>query len=291
MKNYNEMAASVLRRRDEYVADKKMQAKRITAVASCFCLCALLGIGVWQSGVFNSKLPVGEEESSDEGSRPAETKGDNSEIGLTIGATKSPASVDKTEQNKPAETKDDNIEREFTTGTTKVLLSVDRDKTILYAAADLTQEALYEQMGEFLPKEAPEGFSFESASFSDYGYSVLWSRGLEDLNWKIRDYNENDARCITDIEDTENYDLSLYPIPRAESVPEELMEIVNDPIFRAEDLTQEVVYSRAYKVDAIGDTDGYRMMFSVLYKNKVISIVSKGVSPEWLYNQLSLLFK
>ncbi len=161
------------------------------------------------------------------------------------------------------------------------------DKHAFIAATDLTQEALYESMGAFLPSELPEGFSFTSASSSDYGYSVIWSRGLEDLDWDIRDYKETDAHRITDVADTKNYDLSFYPIPRAESVPEELTEIVNNPIFRAEDLTQEAVCARAYKIDDANDSTGYRMHFSVLYGTKVVTVTSKGISPEWLYKQLS----
>ena len=42
MKNYNEMAESVLKRRDNYIADRNKQMKRVTSVLSCFCLVALL---------------------------------------------------------------------------------------------------------------------------------------------------------------------------------------------------------------------------------------------------------
>ncbi len=57
MKNYNEMAESVLTRRDKYIAERRTQMKKLTAVISCLCICAIAGIGAWQGGLFD-KQPV-----------------------------------------------------------------------------------------------------------------------------------------------------------------------------------------------------------------------------------------
>ena len=67
---------------------------------------------------------------------------------------------------------------------------------------------------------------------------------------------------------------------------ERLREIVDDPIFDAEELTLEAVYRRAYKVQDAGDTDGWRMRFSVKYGDVIVSVSTKGVDPEWVYQQL-----
>ena len=155
-------------------------------------------------------------------------------------------------------------------------------------------EARSEQdFGGYLPLELPSGFS-ESAirrfRFDDSNYlSALWSRGLDDLSWVIMPYTEADAGRLTGVDELENYDLSRYPIPRADSVPEELREIVDDPIFDAQELTLEAVCRRAYKVQDVGDTNGWRMRFSVRYGDVIVSISSKGVEPEWLYGQLNCL--
>ena len=105
----------------------------------------------------------------------------------------------------------------------------------------------------------------------------------------VSPYAEADAHRLTSVEDKENYDLALYPIPRADSVPDELREIVDNPIFDAEELTLEAVYRRAYKVHDAGDTDGWRMEFSVKYGDVVVTVRAKGVTPEWVYQQLMLL--
>ena len=144
--------------------------------------------------------------------------------------------------------------------------------------------------GRYLPSEIPAGFGDASIyrfKFQDSNFlTAMWSRGMDDLSWVITPYTEEDAHRITSVDDKENYDLSLYPIPRADSVPDELREIVDNPIFEAEELTLEAVYCRAYKVDDAGDTDGWRMRFSVKYGDVIVSISTKGVEPEWVYQQL-----
>jgi len=147
--------------------------------------------------------------------------------------------------------------------------------------------------GRYLPSEIPAGFGdasiyrfkFQNSNF----LTAMWSRGMDDLSWVVTPYTEEDAHRLTGVDDKRNYDLSLYPIPRASSVPDELREIVNDPIFAAEELTLEAVYCRAYKVNDAGDTDGWRMRFSVKYGDVVVSVSAKGIEPEWLYRQLTAL--
>lgn len=147
--------------------------------------------------------------------------------------------------------------------------------------------------GRYLPLELPSRFSesvIRRFRFDESNYlSALWSRGLDDLSWVISPYRSADANRLTSVDELENYDLSLYPIPRADSVPEELREIVDDPIFEAEELTLEAVCRRAYKVQDAGDADGWRMRFSVRYGDVIVSVSSKGVEPEWLYEQLKNL--
>ena len=144
--------------------------------------------------------------------------------------------------------------------------------------------------GRYLPSELPDGFE-ESAirrfQFQNANYlSAMWSGGLNSLSWVVRSCTDEDANRLTAVHEFENYDLSLYPIPRAESVPDELYEIVNDPVFKAEELTLEAVYRRSYKVQDAGDTDGWRMNFSVLYGDILVSVNAKGVDPEWVYQHL-----
>lgn len=144
--------------------------------------------------------------------------------------------------------------------------------------------------GQYMPSQLPAGFeeaAIRRFKFQNANYlSGLWSKGLDDLSWVVSPYTEADARRLTGINEKENYDLSLYPIPRADSVPDGLREIVDDPIFAAEELTLDAIYCRAYKISDAGDTDGWRMRFSVRYGDIIVSVSAKGVEPEWLYQQL-----
>ena len=162
------------------------------------------------------------------------------------------------------------------------------DKELTY------QEALTEaDYGAYMLPEMPKGFTTESIhrfKNQDFDYlSGLWTKGYNELSWAIYTISEADESRITEVDETENYDLTLYPIPRASSVPDELREIVDNPIFYAEDLTMEAVWSRAYKTEDSGDSSGWRMKFSVKYDETVVEIRSKGVDPEWVYRQLRAL--
>ena len=52
MKDYNEIASSVLERRDKYIVERNKRIKRTALALSCFVVIALAGLGVWKSGVF-----------------------------------------------------------------------------------------------------------------------------------------------------------------------------------------------------------------------------------------------
>lgn len=147
--------------------------------------------------------------------------------------------------------------------------------------------------GAFMPKELPNGFIEENVRrYKNYQLnylSGLWTKGYSQINWQISYLAEGDEKRFTSVEAVENYDLSLYPIPMAESVPDELREIVNHPIFELEELTLDAVYARSRDTKEAGDVSGYRTSFDVRIGDIVIRISTKGVSPEWLYDSLKAL--
>lgn len=144
--------------------------------------------------------------------------------------------------------------------------------------------------GHYMPGSVPKGFkeeAFKRYKDQNFDYlSGLWTRGYDSIDWRVYSFGENEEKRLVDVNNTKCYDLSLYPIPRAVSVPDELREIVENPIFDAEELTIDAVKARAYKTDGDGDSTGFRMEFSVKYGEKIIEVRTKGVEPEWLYSQL-----
>jgi hypothetical protein len=139
--------------------------------------------------------------------------------------------------------------------------------------------------GAYVPDGPPEGFVFESGrrilnQRQDY-LRITWSSGLKHVTWTVRRMDQSDTARVVDVAAPETYDLSLYPIPRAESVPAGLREIVDNPIVKAEDLTTDFIRARSYTVDDAGDDNtGYRMRFSVLYGDVLVELNAKGVTQE-----------
>ena len=125
---------------------------------------------------------------------------------------------------------------------------------------DLHEASSDADFGAYLPVILPEGFVFEDAlRFINQERNELivhWTKGLGYIDWRISYLNDDDQTRITSVSDRENYDLSLYPIPRADSVPGHLREIVDNPVFSIDELTLDTVRARAYEVSDSGDEPG-----------------------------------
>lgn len=159
----------------------------------------------------------------------------------------------------------------------------------------LTQtEALADpDFGAYFLSSPPSGFTEDTIRRYQNQHTNalwgLWAHGYDALRWEVRQMTPEDSGHLVDVSRREQYDLSLYPIPRADSVPEHLREIVDHPIFAAEDLTLEVLTARANTVTDAGDSDGVRMDFAVRYGDIIVEVQSKGVDVQWLYDQLMAL--
>lgn len=145
--------------------------------------------------------------------------------------------------------------------------------------------------GAYLPEIVPNNFKFESArrfiNQEINGLFVNWIVGYKYIEWRISIPTDYDREHIVSVKDREKYDMSLYTIPLVDSVPEELREYVDNPVFLADELTLDVVRARAYQFDDKGDTSDPRMNFSVIYGDLLISVSIKGVSADEVWNMLS----
>lgn len=145
--------------------------------------------------------------------------------------------------------------------------------------------------GAWMLREVPQGFGVESiCRYKDQNFdtlSGLWTKGMSELRWTVSRFQESNENRQTAVADRENYDLSLYPIPRADSVPEALREIVDNPIFNGAELTPETVWARAYQVADSGDETGWRLRFTVRYGDILVEVSGKGIDPQWIYQRLT----
>lgn len=161
---------------------------------------------------------------------------------------------------------------------------------------ELTETDAYAEadFGAYLP-EVPKGYQFNRAvrlmnQNRDELYAS-WSQGYHDITVIISRLSEKDKERIVAEEDTELYDMSLYPIPWAESMPRETREIIENPIFRGENLTLDILKRRGYTRNEQGESGGsnVNMRFSVLYDTILVEISTEGVSPEYLFEALTVL--
>lgn len=158
----------------------------------------------------------------------------------------------------------------------------------------LTETEAYAEMdfGKYLLK-IPNNYQFNDAvRFINQNSNYLfasWSQGYDDIRITISNLKEEDKKRIISVNDTELYDMSLYPIPWADSMPRDKAYIIENPIFIVEELTLNAIKMREYTRNDIGDTNNVSIRFSVLYHNVVVEVSTEGVSSEYLFKELTSL--
>ena len=103
MKNYEEMAESVLEHRDRYVADRRRKIRKTASVVSCFCFIAAFGTGIWYAGILNDGLDSANPGADDGRYQNGEAQaGGVLPGGATIGDTVNNGTDIKKEMQEPA---------------------------------------------------------------------------------------------------------------------------------------------------------------------------------------------
>lgn len=183
--------------------------------------------------------------------------------------------ADRTENSPAEEAEPESLGQQISAGSAKSL-------TWEEASAD----AAY---GRYVDIQVPEGYTYTSGTRTDVGLHVIWNKGMEEISISCRQADESVSDWLVDAENPEEYDLSLYPIPWCDSVPEELYSKVMYATFVPEQITQEIVAARTYQVEEAGDVSGYRTCIAVLYRDNVwVEITGKGPSPEEIYALINL---
>ena len=143
------------------------------------------------------------------------------------------------------------------------------------------EEALRDKkFGNFVINASLSDYPEQYFERTSYGISEFLINDSEEIHWDLWEYTEDMAERFVSVSDTTKYDLSLYPPPRADSVPDELRQVVNDPIFDCGEMTFDAVKLRA----EINDEGTTSMRFSVRCGDVVIAVSTKGVSTERLYD-------
>ena len=149
------------------------------------------------------------------------------------------------------------------------------------------------ELGLHVPSDIPDGFTFGGASRElgqNRDYLSLWWEGYY-THISITIQRPFEEAAVMDTDDKKYYDQRLYTIPYCDSVPDEVMfGGFQDPVFRYEDLTLDVIEARLTYADSdAGDISGYRGNFTVLYPDGLVARYSvKGVTPAEMAQMLGL---
>lgn len=152
-------------------------------------------------------------------------------------------------------------------------------------------------VGEYLPLNVPDGYVLESAKGSAADSDakeviVCFSRGMDTIVIHVTDkYGSEESKQqleerMADLENAESYNVHLYEIPYAETVPEEYQESFYNPVFRVEDMTRELVEARMKIVADAGDTDTPRGNLAILYDNGVCVEINADATVEEVWTMI-----
>lgn len=153
---------------------------------------------------------------------------------------------------------------------------------------DITEAEAREMdvFGKYVPAVLPSGYLWEEGKLSVNeetseveAVTLCWASGMDNIRMVISKTDPGEIR-ITEVSRKETYDVHRYQIPYGESVPEEYREMFQMPVFRAEELTMEVVKARMKTVADAGDTDTPRGNFGVLYEDGVLVQFDGDSVPE-----------
>ena len=144
-------------------------------------------------------------------------------------------------------------------------------------------------LGNYVPEKLPGGYVWESGAMTENqesgdaeSISLHWINGMDSIEIFISQPNVEDI-ILVDITKPETYDVRLYEIPYGQTVPEKYRESFNNPVFRAADMSLDIVEARMKAVADAGDTDTPRGRFAVLYEDGVLVRFSGRGSAEEIW--------
>ena len=238
---------------------------RYGALAACAVL--VLGLGVWRltssapdSQMAQDALYPGIKDWYGPGEIPPDEAPDQNPQGAVKGETKGESPNGGTE---------DSNSRGEPAGTGENDVVPDAAGTPLWEGetfASLDEARQEEDFAPYLPAAEPEGYGDFSGTRSGDTLSVLWSRGYDNIQVSVH-LEGSRSYHLADPARPETYDLRLYEIPWCDSVPEQYLSyFLSTPLFRAEDMSLDIVEARMMP----HDTGGQRCDFSILHENGVV---------------------
>lgn len=158
----------------------------------------------------------------------------------------------------------------------------------------LSEEELrgVERLGGYIPTAIPKGYVFENGYQTAEGnIHACWSKGMDTIMLFVSIYEESPEtkERMAEVSQSETYDVHLYEIPYATTVPEEYRLVFSNPIFEEKNFSAEVVQARMKSVADAGDTETPRGNFEVLYESGVLVRFSGDGSAEQIWEMFETI--
>jgi hypothetical protein len=148
----------------------------------------------------------------------------------------------------------------------------------------LAQARQETEFAPYLPETDIPGYRdfYGRLSYQEGGENLLfvrWSLGYDDV-W-VEVYRENPPDfTLADLSTPASYDRRLYDTPWSDTVPEEFRETISMCVFRAEDMTLDLVKARGTEKD----TGGTSYTFGVLHPDGTLVVYyCDGISAEQVW--------
>jgi len=134
--------------------------------------------------------------------------------------------------------------------------------------------------GEFIP-HVPAEFNLNRIwrAIAEDANTIFafWYNERSSITWQVSMATEFDLTHVVYVNDRKKFDLAMYQIPWFESVPQEIMHYIMNPVFRAEEITLEAVEARAIE----SRDGGIQMNFGVLYGDILVTVnISGQLTPQ-----------
>jgi len=146
--------------------------------------------------------------------------------------------------------------------------------------------------GAFLPTNTLSMQSFGDArrvidqmnNFLNINWHELYRSSI---SWTVQESQQFFYERLVSVNDREKFDVNLYTIPWMGSVPNEIINYLQSPVFLAEEMSLEVVQARTlYGGGRRGDWGDSQMNLCIMFDGVVVSIGSMGLSAEKVWEMI-----
>ena len=144
--------------------------------------------------------------------------------------------------------------------------------------------------GRFLPNYVPSHLAFGDArrivSSDRDSLHINWhAPQVATISWSVNEPDQFFFEILVSTSDREKFDVSLYAIPWMDTVPDDIINYLQHPVFLAEEMSLEVEQARAH-ITGRGGWEDPQMNFSVMFDDAVITIGSSGVTVEQVWEMI-----